>query len=69
VNKRKVTTSTHNVALSALLYLYKEVLATELAVKVEVGRPSVRLAVHPAVQHREASGMLAPVVFPPFSLC
>lgn len=41
-NERQVAASTHNVALSALLYLYKEVLAVELPWMSEVGRPSIR---------------------------
>jgi integron integrase len=38
--ERKVSASTHNVALSALLYLYKEVLAIELPWMTEIGRPA-----------------------------
>lgn len=40
--ERKVSASTHNVALSALLYLYKEVLAMNLPWMTEVGRPSTK---------------------------
>jgi integrase len=38
-NERKVTPSTHRQALSALLYLYKEVLDIELPWMQEIGRP------------------------------
>jgi integrase len=38
-NERKVSASTHNVALSALLYLYREVLNIELPWLEEIGRP------------------------------
>lgn len=38
-NQRKVSPSTHNVALSALLYLYREVLNVEIPWLAEIGRP------------------------------
>jgi integrase len=39
-NERKVSPSTHRQALSALLFLYKEVLEIELPWMQEIGRPS-----------------------------
>ena len=41
-NERSVSPSTHRQALSAILYLYKEVLGQELPWQDEVGRPPVR---------------------------
>lgn len=41
-NKREVSPSTHRQALSALLFLYKEVLNIELPWLDEIGRPKVR---------------------------
>ncbi len=38
-NERKVSPSTHNVALSAVLYLYRKVLNIELPWLEEIGRP------------------------------
>lgn len=38
-NQRKVSPSTHNVTLSALLYLYREVLNAEFPWLAEIGRP------------------------------
>ena len=39
-NERKVSASTHRQALSALLFLYKEVLDVELPWMQEIGRPA-----------------------------
>lgn len=41
-NERSVSPSTHRQALSAILYLYKEVLGQELPWLGEIGRPPVR---------------------------
>ncbi|RJF96513.1 integrase [Noviherbaspirillum cavernae] len=41
-NERKVAASTRNVALSALLYLYKEALVVELPWMTELGRASTK---------------------------
>jgi hypothetical protein len=38
-NERKVPASTHNQALSAVLFLYREVLNTDLPWRNNIGRP------------------------------
>ena len=51
-NQRGVSPSTHRQALSALLYLYKEVLDIDLPWMAEIGRPKARLHV-PVVLSRD----------------
>ncbi len=41
-NERRVSASTHNQALSALLFLYREVLQIHLPWLTEIGRPQVK---------------------------
>jgi hypothetical protein len=41
-NERRVSASTHNQALSALLFLYREVLQIHLPWLTEIGRPRVK---------------------------
>jgi integron integrase len=51
-NDRNVSASTHKQALSAILFLYREVLAQELPWLAEIGRPAQRKRI-PAVLSRE----------------
>jgi hypothetical protein len=52
-NERKVAASTHRQALSAILYLYKEVLNQQLPWLQEIGRPSQMKRIP---QRRQGSG-------------
>jgi site-specific recombinase XerD len=54
-NERKVAPSTHRQALSAILYLYKEVLGQELPWLQEIGRPTPTKRI-PSVLTREEVG-------------
>ncbi|WP_445322930.1 phage integrase N-terminal SAM-like domain-containing protein [Ramlibacter sp. AN1133] len=51
-NERRVSTSTHKQALSAILFLYREVLTQELPWLEEIGRPAQRKRI-PAVLTKE----------------
>lgn len=57
-NERSVAPSTHNQALSALLFLYKEVLGIELPWMKEIGRPKKRERVPVVLSHSEVAGLL-----------
>jgi integron integrase len=59
--ERKVSVSTHRQALSALLFLYKEVLAQELPWLQEIGRPTPRRRI-PAVLAPDECGRLLSVM-------
>ena len=56
-NERKAAPSTHRQALSAILYLYKEVLAQELPWLQEIGRPVPAKRI-PSVLTREEVGSM-----------
>src|SRR5690349_6648276 len=51
-NERRVSASTHKQALSAILFLYREVLGQELPWLAEIGRPPQRKRI-PAVLSKE----------------
>jgi site-specific recombinase XerD len=57
--ERKVAASTHRQALSALLYLYKEVLAQELPWLQEIGRPMTAKRIPSVLTREEVQRMLA----------
>ena len=54
--ERKVSASTHNQALSAILFLYREVLSIKLPWLDDIGRP--QQAPHPQRAHAKRSGGL-----------
>lgn len=56
-NDRKVSPSTHRQALSAILYVYKEVLGIELPWMQEIGRPKPRFRI-PVVLSRDEVALL-----------
>jgi integron integrase len=58
-NERKVAPSTHRQALSALLYLYKEVLGQELPWMQEIGRPIPTKRIPSVLTRAEVQSMLA----------
>ena len=57
--ERKVAASTHRQALSALLYLYKEVLAQELPWLQEIGRPTTAKRIPSVLTREEVLQVLA----------
>ena len=57
--ERKVSASTHNQALSALLFLYREVLAIELPWLDDIGRPSQKRRIPCVMTRDEVAGLLA----------
>jgi integron integrase len=58
-NERKVAPSTHRQALSALLYLYKEVLGQELPWMQEIGRPVSTKRIPVVLSRDEVQDVLA----------
>ena len=60
-NDRHVSASTHRQALSAILFLYKEVLDTDLPWMQQIGRPQARQRV-PVVLSRDEVALLLPHV-------
>ncbi|MGD9841837.1 MAG: integron integrase [Steroidobacteraceae bacterium] len=60
-NDRKVAPSTHRQALSAILYLYKEVLDIELPWMREIGRPKPRFRIPVVLSRDEVSRLLTEV--------
>ncbi len=60
-NDRKVSPSTHRQALSAILYLYKEVLDIELPWMQEIGRPKPRFRIPVVLSRDEVSQLLGAV--------
>ena len=58
-NERSVSPSTHKQALSAILFLYKEVLDQELPWLDEIGRPVVRKRIPVVLTTDEVSAVLA----------
>lgn len=57
-NERSVAPSTHNQALSALLFLYKEVLGVDLPWMKEIGRPKKRERVPVVLSRPEVACLL-----------
>ena len=60
-NQRGVSPSTHRQALSALLYLYKEVLDIDLPWMAEIGRPKARVHVPVVLSRDEVFRLLSSV--------
>ncbi|APW48457.1 integron integrase [Rhodoferax antarcticus] len=58
-NERKVSSSTHNQALSALLFLYREVLTIELPWMDEIKRPAHTKRIPSVLTKDEVAGVLA----------
>jgi integron integrase len=58
-NERKVSASTHNQALSALLFLYREVLAIELPWMDNIKRPAHTQRIPSVLTKDEVAGVLA----------
>ena len=56
---RKVSTSTHNQALSAILFLYREVLAVELPWLNGINRPAQKRRIPCVLTKDEVAGLLA----------
>jgi integron integrase len=57
--ERRVSVSTHRQALSALLFLYKEVLATDLPWLGEIGRPVPKKRIPSVLSAQEVERLLA----------
>ena len=60
-NERKVSSSTHNQALSALLFLYREVLTIELPWMDDIKRPAHTKRISSVLTKDEVAGALAPM--------
>lgn len=60
-NERRISPSTHRQALSAILYLYKEVLDIELPWMQEIGRPQQRFRIPVVLSREEVARLLAHV--------
>jgi len=58
-NERKVSASTHNQALSALLFLYREVLGIDLTWLNNIGRPQQTKCITSVLTKDEVVGLLA----------
>ena len=58
-NERKVSASTHNQALSALLFLYREVLGVDLPRLNNIGRPQRTKRTPSVLTKDEVAGLLA----------
>lgn len=58
-NERKVSVSTHNQALSALLFLYREVLNIDLPWLNNIGRPQQAKRIPSVLTKDEVAGLLA----------
>ena len=58
-NKRKVSASTHNQALSAVLFLYRVVLNTDLPWRNNIGRPQQTKRIPSVLTKDEVAGLLA----------
>lgn len=56
---RKVSASTHNQALSAILFLYREVLAIELPWLNDINRPTQKRRIPSVLTKEEVAGLLA----------
>ena len=57
--ERKVSASTHNQALSAILFLYREVLAIDLPWLDDIGRPSQKRRIPCVMTREEVASLLA----------
>ena len=57
--ERKVSASTHNQSLSAILFLYREVLAIKLPWLDDIGRPSQKRRIPSVMTRDEVAGLLA----------
>ena len=57
--ERKVSASTHNQALSAILFLYREVLAIQLPWLDDIGRPQQKRRIPSVMTRDEVAGLLA----------
>jgi site-specific recombinase XerD len=57
--QRKVSASTHNQALSALLFLYREVLAIHVPWLDDIGRPQQKRRIPSVMTRDEVAGLLA----------
>ncbi len=57
--ERKVSASTHNQALSALLFLYREALAIDLPWLDDIGRPQQKRRIPCVMTRDEVAGLLA----------
>jgi integrase len=57
--ERKVSASTHNQALSAILFLYREVLAIKLPWLDDIGRPQQKRRIPSVLTKDEVAGLLA----------
>ena len=58
-NERKVSASTHNQALSAVLFLYREVLGIDLPWLNHIGRPQQTKRIPAVLTKDEGAGLLA----------
>lgn len=58
-NERKVSASTHNQALSAVLFLYREVLGIDLPWLSNIGRPQQTKRIPSVLTKDEVAGLLA----------
>jgi site-specific recombinase XerD len=61
-NERRVSVSTHNQALSALLFLYREVLSIDLPWLTEVQRPTRPRRIPSVLTKAEVTALLAALV-------
>ncbi|WP_427912858.1 integron integrase [Ramlibacter sp. MMS24-I3-19] len=66
-SQRHVSASTHNQALSALLFLYREVLGTRLEWLDQLQRPSTRKRIPTVLTPGEVARLLAALPGPPLS--
>lgn len=57
--ERKVSTSTHNQALSALLFMYREVLDMDLPWMDDINRPAAKRRILSVLTKDEVAGLLA----------
>lgn len=57
--ERKVSTSTHNQALSALLFLYREVLNLDVPWMDGINRPAAKRRIPSVLTNDEVAGLLA----------
>lgn len=57
--ERKVSVSTHNQALSAILFLYREVLSIKLPWLDDIGRPQQKRRIPSVLTKDEVAGLLA----------
>jgi site-specific recombinase XerD len=58
---RKVSASTHNQALSAILFLYREVLSIDLPWMTDIGRPTERRRIPVVLTVEEVVALLREV--------